>query len=319
MTKDFPTLGKIERYSDRLDALIDPDTAIKQLADGFKWTEGPTWDSKRDRLLFSDIPNNRIHSWNSEVGLETVIDPAGNPHGAADEHAAPGTNGLFYQPANDSLLICNQDGRSVDRMDFADKSRTSLADQFEGDKFNSPNDVIRASDGTIFFTDPPYGLKDGDDSRGRQMSIKGVYRLSIDGKVTRLVSDMSFPNGLALSPDERHLYISQSDPHAPVLRRFALNGDGSVSGGDIWLDTASELNDQNPGLPDGMAVDQGGNVFATGPGGVFIVAPDGEILGRIHTGKATANCAFGDDGSILYMTATDTLLRIQTKTKGVFF
>ncbi|WP_432199866.1 SMP-30/gluconolactonase/LRE family protein [Erythrobacter sp. W53] len=320
MTKtNYPTLGKIERFSNALDSLIDADELIVQLADGFKWTEGPAWDARRGRLLFSDIPNNRIHSWNDTAGLGVLLDPAGNPHGEDDLHAAPGTNGLFYESASDSILICNQDARSVDRYALESGEREAIAIRFQGKKYNSPNDVIRSADGSIWFTDPPYGLKDGDGSAGRELDVKCVYRLSADGKLDQLIADMTFPNGLALSPDEKHLYVSQSDPEAPVLRRFTIKDDGSVSGGEVWLDTKSELNEDNPGLPDGMALDTDGNVWATGPGGVWVTAPDGEALGRIHTGKATANCAFGDDGSTLYMTATDKLLRVKTRAKGIFF
>lgn len=315
----FDTIGRIERFSPGLDDLLEVEAPVELLADGFKWTEGPTWDLRRGRLLFSDIPNNRIHSWNEAEGLGTLLDPGGNPHGEDDEHAAPGTNGLFYDSGSDTILICNQDARSVDRYDLASAERTRLVRKFEGKKFNSPNDVIQARDGSVWFTDPPYGLKEGNSSKGREMKVKGVYRLHPDGALTRLVDDMNFPNGLALSPDEKWLYVSQSDPDAPVLRRFSVDDDGTLSGGEVWLDTKDELSDANPGLPDGMAIDTEGNVWATGPGGVWVTAPTGEVLGRIHTGKATANCAFGEEGSTLFMTATDTLLRVRTKAKGVFF
>lgn len=312
----FPTLGSIERYSPKLDELLDIDTPIEQLAEGFKWTEGPAWDSARERLLFSDIPNNRIHSWDSESGLGVAIEPAGASHGPIDIHAAPGTNGLFYQPGQDALLVCNQDGRSVDQISLADGQRRVLAGRFEGKKFNSPNDVIQASDGTVYFTDPPYGLKDGNASAGREMKTKGVYSVSPEGRTKLLINDMTFPNGLALSPDERHLFVSQSDPGAAFIRRFSLLQDGILAEGEVWLDTTADVSPDNPGLPDGMAFDHLGNLFATGPGGVIVLAPDGEALGLIRTGKATANCAFGEDGSTLFMTATNTLLRIRTKTRG---
>lgn len=315
----FETLGLIERRSPELDMLIDTDAPIEVLAEGFKWTEGPTWDARRGRLIFSDIPNNRIHTWTEAEGLGVLIDPAGDPHGDVDQYAAPGTNGLFYEPGSDSILICNQDSRSVDRLALENGERQKIVANYRGDKFNSPNDVIRSSDGAVWFTDPPYGLKEGDTSAGRELDVKGVYRLSTDGALDQLITDMTFPNGLALSPDEKHLYVSQSDPDAAVLRRFAVAPDGSLSGGEVWLDTSDELNDDNPGLPDGMALDTRGYLWATGPAGVWITAPSGEVLGRIYTGKATANCAFGDDGSTLYMTATDTLLRVRTKVTGVFF
>lgn len=319
MTAPFPAIGRIERFSPLLDRLIDPDARIEEIAKGFRWTEGPTWDAKRGRLLFSDIPNNRIHGWSAEQGLTTVLDPAGAPHGPVDPHAAPGTNGLFLEEAGDTLLICNQDGRSVDRLNLADGTRTMLASQFEGKRLNSPNDVIRASDGTVYFTDPPYGLKDGETSAGREMQVKGVYALFTDGRLLRIVDDMTAPNGLALTPDGKTLIVSQSDSAAPVLRRFALDVRGMPASDSIWIDLAAQLSDDNPGLPDGMAFDRNGVLFATGPGGVFVIAPDGELLGRIHTGMATANCAFGEDGKTLFLTATETLLKLRTRTTGAFF
>ena len=309
----------IERDSPRLDDVIDSAASISLLADGFSWSEGPMWDHRRARLLFCDIPNNRIHSWTGTTGLETFLEPAGASHGDVDPFAAPGTNGLFYENTSDSMLICNQDGRSIDRMHLESGDRTALVQRYEGNKFNSPNDVIRASNGTIYFTDPPYGLHDGAASQGRELDRQGVYALASDGTLTQVVRDMTLPNGVALSPDESVLYVSQSDPDAAILRRFTIEPDGSLAGGETWIDVTSEVGEANPGLPDGMAVDKNGNVWATGPGGVIILSPEGERLGRIFTGKATANCAFGEDGSTLYMTANDTLLSVPTKATGVFF
>lgn len=319
MAPPYPAIGHIERFSPLLDQLIAPDTRIEQIAEGFRWTEGPTWDSKRKRLLFSDIPNNRIHAWNAEQGLTSVFDPAGMPHGPIDPHAAPGTNGLFYETASDTLLICNQDGRSVDRLNLADGTRTPLASRFEGQRLNSPNDIIRAPDGTVYFTDPPYGLKNGETSAGREMQVKGVYALFPDGRLVRIADDMSAPNGLALTPDGKYLIVSQSDRAAPVLRRLMLNNEAMPVSDSLWVDMAAYLSDDNPGLPDGMAFDRNGILFATGPGGVFVIAPDGEVLGRIHTGMATANCAFGEDGATLFLTATETLLKLRTRTIGAYF
>jgi len=311
--------GQIESFGAGLSSEIDTSAQISLLADGFLWTEGPVWDFRRARLLFSDIPNNRIMSWNASTGLETFLKPAGDDHGETDPFAAPGTNGLYYEKSADRLLICNQNARSVDRLNLESGERTLLAQRFEGAKLNSPNDVVRASNGTIYFTDPPYGLTDGETSQGREITERGVYALSPGGDLRMVVSDMTFPNGLALSPDESVMYVSQSDPEAAILRRYTVNSDGSLSGGEVWLDVTSEISEANPGYPDGMAIDTNGNVWTTGPGGVFIVSPEGEILGRIHTGKATANCAFGDNGTTLYMTATDSLLSVPTLATGVYF
>ena len=311
--------GRIEVWDARMNTLVDPSASMKWLGDGFAWSEGPVWDTRRARLLFSDIPNNRMMSWTADAGLQTFLQPAGSSHGEPDPFAAAGTNGLFYEEASDSLLVCNQDGRSVDRLYLETGERERLVHRYMGSKLNSPNDVIRAGNGTIYFTDPIYGLVGGGDSEGIELDHRGVYALGSDGTLTLLVEDMTLPNGIALSPDERTLYVSQSDPQAAIIRRFSIRADGQLSGGEVWADLSSQLGEDNPGLPDGMAIDRAGNVWATGPGGVFVIAPDGTWLGRIHTGKATANCAFGEDGSTLFMTADDTLLRMETRTTGLFF
>ncbi len=311
--------GRIELWDGQLETLLDPGATLYKLGDGFAWSEGPVWDKRRGRLLFSDIPNNRMMSWNAISGLETFLEPAGRGHGEPDPHASPGTNGLYYEEATDSLLICNQDGRSIDRLNLESGERTRVVHKYKGRKFNSPNDIVRANNGTTYFTDPIYGLIDGGESAGIELGHRGVYSFAPDGSLSLLVDDMTLPNGIALSPDENTLYVTQSDPESAIIRRFALNADGSVRDGEIWVDLNDQLAEENPGLPDGMAVDQQGNVWATGPGGVFVIAPDGTLLGRIRTGNATANCAFGEDGSTLFITANDTLLRIETRSSGLWF
>lgn len=311
--------GSIERFSDALYTVIAPDAEISLLAEGFLWSEGPVWDFRRGRLLFCDIPNDRMISWNATTGLETFLSPAGADHGEEDVFSSPGTNGLYYEKASDSLLVCNQNARSLDRLDLASGERTKLVDRYQGAKLNSPNDVVRSANGTIYFTDPPYGLVDWDTSPGIELDHRGVYSLAPDGRLSLLVDDMTLPNGLAFSPDESILYVSQSDPEAAILRRFSVNADGTLSGGETWLDLTAEVSEALPGLPDGMAVDTSGNVWATGPGGVLVISPTSELLGRINTGRATANCAFGEDGSTLFMTANDTLLSVPTLASGVYF
>lgn len=309
--------GPIETFDPSFSSLVAQDTKISLVADGFKWTEGPSWDPRREHLYFSDIPNNRIHSWSHANGLRTFKEPAGRVSEPADPYSASGTNGLLYVPESDSLLICNQDARSVDLLDLSSGKRKSVVDLFQGKRFNSPNDIIRSKNGVIYFTDPPYGLKDQIGFSGREQPHNGVYRFSQDLGLSLITGRMSRPNGIALSPDETTLYVSQSDEMEPIIQAFSLDEFGQPVSDKIFADFSDLMGDHSPGLPDGMAVDRNGNLFATGPGGVTIINPDGMRLGRIFTGRATANCAFGEDGSTLFMTAHDTLLSIPTLTSGL--
>ncbi len=309
----------VESFRSEFKDLIRLSAQPVRLAEGFLWTEGPAWDKRAGHLYFSDIPNNRILTWSPKVGLSTFLFPAGRPGSLPDPYASPGTNGILYIESDHTLLICNQDGRSVDRLDLGSNRRSPVAASFDGKKFNSPNDIVRTKSGVLFFTDPPYGLTDVSTSPGKEQSFNGVYRLDPTGAVSLVSADMSFPNGIALSPDERTLYVSQSDPQAPFIKAFDLDSDAQASRPRLWVDLSRFLDPSVLGLPDGMAVDENGIVFATGPGGVFVIAPDGQILGRIRTDRATANCAFGADGKTLFMTAHQHLLSIRTETVGLGF
>ena len=193
-----------------------------------------------------------------------------------------------------------------------------MVSEYGAQRFNSPNDLIEASDGTIYFTDPPYGLEGLNDSALKEMEVNGVYRIDTDGQSSRLVEDMTFPNGVALSPDEKWLYVSQSDPEAPLVRRYAISeGELQNPGGEkAWFDARRFMHPVG-GLPDGMAVTAQGYVLLAGPGGVLVITASGECLGRIATGKPTANCAFGEDGRTLFITASDRLIAVRTKVTGL--
>jgi gluconolactonase len=193
-----------------------------------------------------------------------------------------------------------------------------LVERFEGKRFNSPNDLVFGRDGSLYFTDPPYGLTKTFDDPGREIGWNGVYRLGPDGGVSVLVKDLKAPNGIGLSPDGRTLYVGQSDGERPFVMAYDLAPDGTVSNGRVFFDT-SPLRKTGPGAPDGLKVDRHGNVFTTGPGGVLVLSPEGKHLGTILTGVPTANCAFGDDGGTLYITANDKLCRVRTTTKGLGF
>ena len=313
----FEHVGQVEREAKALDALIAPGEPIQKLADGFKWSEGPVWIPDGKYLLFSDVPANKAYRWSEKDGLSTFLDPSGYDGPAPEGFREPGSNGLIRGPGN-SILMADHGNRAVARVDLASKKKSFLATHYQGKRFNSPNDLVLASSGAIFFTDPPYGLAGMDASPLKELPHNGVYRLDADGTVTLLDASMTFPNGIILSPDERTLYVANSDPKRPIWMAFALNAKGEVTGKRLFADASDGVAAKLPGLPDGMAIDRNGNLFATGPGGVLVFAPDGTRLGRIDTGTAVANVTFGDDdGRTLYLTSNNMLVRLRTRTKGL--
>ncbi len=315
--KSIPdNFGQIIALDDSFSNLVDPNAKLQVIGSGFGWTEGPVWDFKRNCLYFTDILGNKLHRWSKSNGVDALLDPAGQDHGFDSSSMTPGTNGNWVN-ADDTILICNQNARSVDRLNLATNEREMLVRDFEGKALNSPNDVVQTQNGSIFFTDPPYGHKDSFTSAARELDFQGVYRISLDGKLELISKEMTAPNGLAFSPNEEYLYVSQSDPAASIIRRFKVEDDGSLTDEGVWVDLSQFADDSHPGLPDGMALDTNGNIFATSAGGVTIISPEGKLLGRIVTGKATSNCCFGEDGSTLFITSHDLTLRIETKAKAL--
>lgn len=308
-------IGSIERLDPRIDQLVPKDAVIQVLADGLRWSEGPVWDGANGRILFSDIPNNVVHSWSEAKGLETFLQPSGYTGSAAFEGREPGSNGLAFDDQG-RLILCQHGDRRVARLE--EDGFVTIVDQFEGKRFNSPNDLVFAADGTLYFTDPAYGLPKTFDDPGRELEWCGVYRLAPDGAVSLLVKDLKAPNGIGLSPDGETLYVNQSRPEEAFLMAYDVQPDGSVSGGRVLFDM-TPLRESGPGLPDGLKVDRDGHIFTTGPDGVLVLTPGGVHLGTIHTGVPTANCGFGDDGSTLYITANDMLCRIRLTTRGLGF
>jgi gluconolactonase len=311
-------MGKIVRLDPRFDKLIAPDAKIEKLTEGHIWTEGPVWNKKEGYLLYSDIPNNSIFKWQEGKGDSLFLKPAGYTGTAPFTGKEPGTNGLTYN--KDGLLVsCEHGDRRVAQLAADGKTKTTLADKYEGKRFNSPNDLVFKSNGDLYFTDPPYGLPKGADDPQRELDFCGVYRLGKDGKVTLLTKDITRPNGIALSPDEKKLYVASSDPEKAIWMVYDVKADGTLGAGKVFKDVTAWVKEKRPGLPDGLKVDKDGNLWATGPGGVIVFAPDGTHLGSIETGVPTANCAFGDDGSTLYVTANTALIRVKTGTKGLGF
>ncbi|GAB4112002.1 MAG: SMP-30/gluconolactonase/LRE family protein [Acidobacteriota bacterium] len=308
----FPTLGEIERFDPRLDALIPAGAAMEKLAEGFDWAEGPVWLPAEGRLLFSDVPRNVVYSWSEAEGIREFLSPSGYT-GTGQWEREPGSNGLALDPSG-TLVLCQHGDRRISRW-TPDGGFQELVSSYQGRRFNSPNDLVFDRLGTLYFTDPPYGLAGLNQSPLKELDFNGVYRLSVDGELRLLTRELTFPNGIALSPDESTLYVAVSDPERPVVMAYSLGPDGTLAGARVFFDFAGEVS-VLPGLPDGLKVDRAGNVYTTGPGGVSILAPDGTRLGRLNTGVATANCGWGEDGSTLFITADSYLLRVRTSARG---
>jgi gluconolactonase len=310
-------MGKIERLDPRFDQLIAKDAQLMKVAGGFIWCEGPVWVKDGGYLLFSDIPRNVINKYDSkDHSVKPFLSPSGYT-GAKKRGGKPGdepgSNGLMLDPQG-RLTICEHGDRQVSRIE-KDGKKTVLADKYMGKRLNSPNDLVFKSNGDLYFTDPPYGLERNWDDPARELDFCGVYRISKDGKLTLLTKECSRPNGLTFSLDEKTLYVANSDPKLPYIYAFDVKDDGTLGKQRIFFDTTKWV-DKMKGLPDGMKLDVRGNLFATGPGGVWVLTPDGTPLGRIDPGVATANCAFAEDGSVLYLAADHDLCRIQTTTQG---
>lgn len=310
--RSYPTLGTIHRLDPKLDQLIAADAQIEVLATGFDWSEGPVWVKSGGYLLFSDIPRNSVMKWTEKDGVSLYMKPSGFT-GVGDYSGEPGSNGLTID-SKGRLVLCEHGDRRVARVETGGGKRT-LADSYEGKRFNSPNDLVFRSNGDLYFTDPPYGLPKRWEDPLRELDFCGVYRLTVDGKLSLLTRELTRPNGIAFSPDEKTLYVAQSDPERAIIMSFPVLADGNTGKGKVFVDETSMVN-KMPGLPDGLKVDRAGNLFATGPGGVHIISPEGKLIGRIETGEATANCAWGDDGSTLYITADMYLCRVKTRTRG---
>jgi len=300
-------MAPVEVHDARLLDLMAADAAVERIAGGLWFTEGPVW--RRDHLLFSDIPNKRIARWRRLAeGPELTTFATGM------------SNGLTLDRQG-RVLAAEHDGRRVTRV-AEDGTRTVLAERFQGKRLNSPNDIVVKSDGSIYFTDPPYAVQPSRPGTvrpegwwrqpivGKEQSAHGVYRLAPDGTLRMIVDDFALPNGLAFSPDESTLYVDDS-AHKHI-RAFDVKSDGTVAGGRVLLDMASD----DPGVPDGLKVDVHGNVFCTGPGGVWVCRADGTFLGRIVFPELPANVAWGEDGSVLFATARTSVYRLRTKTRG---
>ena len=300
--------GSILRVDPRLDALVPPDAVIEKVADGYTFTEGPVWDRFSATLYFSDVRSNAVYQWSEAEGAGTLLEPVFE--GDREGLALISTNGLTLD-AESRLIMCEHGNRRISRLE-ADGSRSVVVDNYEGRRLNSPNDATYGPDGALYFTDPPFGLDGLEESPLRELDFNGVFRLRPDGELELLVRDMSRPNGIALAPNGATLYVANSDDSRKIWMAFDLDESGA-SNGRVLRDVTGEA---AAGTPDGMKVDQTGHLFATGPGGVWVMTPDGEHLGTIMPDEVPANVAWGGDGNTLYMTANTGVYRVALATTG---
>ncbi|MCF0070717.1 SMP-30/gluconolactonase/LRE family protein [Dyadobacter sp. CY261] len=312
--KSYPTMGKIIYEDASFDKLLPKDAKIEVLASGFEWSEGPVWMKDGNYLLFSDVPKNKVYKWDEKEGLSVFLEPSGYT-GRGVYSDEPGSNGLIIDNQG-RLVSCEHGDRRISAMPLNVGGKITLADHFEGKRFNSPNDVVQHGNGDYYFTDPPYGMAKKHEDPTREIPQFGVYRIHKDGKVTMQINDLSRPNGLAFSPDGKTLYIAQSDPEKAIWMSYPLDASGNAGKGKVIYDATAMSKRGVPGLPDGLKIDKDGNLWSSGPGGMFIISPAGKLLGRIEMGELTSNCAWGNDGSTLYMTVDGYVCRIKTNTKG---
>jgi len=311
---DAPPIGSIERIDPALDELIPTDATVEIIADGFEWSEGPLWLPSENMLIFSDVPKNTIYKWTESKGKEVYLTPSGYTGNSSPYSKEEGSNGLTLSP-DGKLVLCQHGDRRVAVMNAAlnepAPTYSPLADNFQGKKLNSPNDAVFNSKGVLFFTDPPYGLPKLAEDSTKEIPFQGVFK-SEKGVVTLLTDSVTRPNGIAFFPGEKKIIVANSDPDKAVWYTFDLSESDSITHASIFYN-ATENAKTEKGSPDGLKVDGAGNVFATGPGGVWIFDRQATLLGKIKITEATANVAFSGDGKTLYITADMYLLRVKLK------
>ena len=311
--KTETTIGSVERIDPALDAIVSADAKVEILGEGFEWSEGPLWLGSENKLLFTDVPKNKIYQWTQEKGVEVYLTPSGFT-GESTESKEPGANGLLLDDEG-NLVLCQHGDRRLAVMDApinAPKAEfTTIADRYNGKRFSSPNDAVFYNY-NFYFTDPPYGLPKQAEDPTKEISFNGVYVIPAEGDVKMIVDSLTRPNGLAFLPNQKTLIVANSDPAKAKWYAFDLNEKDSVTNARVLYD-ATENTKTEKGLPDGLKIDSNGNIFATGPGGVWIFNSTGKLLGKIKITEATSNCALADDGKTLYVTADMYLVRIRLR------
>ena len=306
-------IGYVEKLDPALDQVIDAQAEVEIIAEGFEWSEGPLWVGKDSMLLFCDIPANTIYKWTASKGKEVYLTPSGYTS-TVKRGGEIGSNGLLLDNQG-RLILCQHGDRRIARMNAPLSSPkpdfTTLADRYNGKRFDSPNDAVITGNGDIYFTDPPYGLEKNAEDESKEAPYQGVYKLSADGRLTLLIDSITRPNGIAFLPGERQLIIANSDQAKPYWYIYDLAGNDSLTNGRIFYN-ATDAGKQQPGLPDGLKIDKNGIVYATGPGGVWIFDKTGKLLGKIRVNALTSNCAISTD-RMLYITADMYVLKVPLK------
>ena len=313
------TEGAVEFLDAEMEVFFNLDSQIEELASGFEWSEGPVWVPKLNGLLFSDVPENKVFLWSPKDGLKVFLDPSGftvyaksNAQNAptAKRLKEPGSNGLALD-AEGNLVLCQHGDRRVAKLigwESAQPQYKTLVDRFENKRFNSPNDLVFAKNGDLYFTDPPYGLNKQDQDERKELPHNGVYKLTANGKLSLVTKALSRPNGIGLSLDEKTLYIGNSDAANSIILAVDLSVTPHTT--RVFFD-GNTLSKSRRGLFDGLKVHSSGVIFATGPGGVLVIDEQGNHLGTIRTNSATANCGFDPKEEYLYMTSDAYLTRIK--------
>lgn len=310
----FQPVGTLERYDSALNRLVAPGATAEIIAEGFSWSEGPLWLQKQNKLLFSDVPQNTIYQWTAAKGKAVYLKPSGYT-GTAKRGGETGSNGLLLDNKG-RLVLCQHGDRRMARMeaplDHPQPIFTTLAGGYKGKRLSSPNDAVYNNQGELFFTDPPYGLPaQNDNDPAKETTWNGVYKVKKNGEVILLMDSLTRPNGLAFFPGEKKLLVANSDPQKPNWYLFEVKGDALVNGRIFF--SADGKDRKLPGLPDGLKIDRQGNVYATGPGGLYVFNSTGKLLGLLKLPEPTSNVALSGDEKTLYITNNRQVLRLQLR------
>ena len=312
--KTFSGIGNIERIDSSVNDILSTGAKAEIIAEGFDWSEGPLWIEKHKMLLFSDVPRNTVYKWTEKKGTQIYLSPSGYTDSVI-RRGETGSNGLLLD--NDQhLILCQHGDRRIARMDAPLNNPVpnfiTIADKWDGKRFNSPNDAVYNSKGELFITDPPYGLAKGMADPGKEIPFQGVYKVKTSGEVILITDTLTRPNGIAFFPGGKRFIVANSDGNKPIWYVFDLNDDGDVIKGGIFYDATGYDKSWKGGM-DGLKIDKNGNVFATAPGGIWIFNNNGKLLGKLRLNEATSNCALSPDEKTLYITNQMNILRFKMR------